>query len=176
MLKLKLQYFGHLMWRTDSLEKTNAGKDWRWEEKGAAEDKIVKWHHWLNGHEFEQTPGDSGGQRSLASGLGSQIDGHNLATEQQVVRYPTPTQKEFFCTQGSKHLNGSHNIQDSGQGPQAAVQRPWQRGCSLTLHSYTGKSQSCKWQTPSTMGYNLLRAFRILKNHFTNFSWYSGKK
>ena len=53
MLKLKLQYFGHLMWRTDSLEKTNAGKDWRWEEKGTTEDEMVGWHHRLNGHEFE---------------------------------------------------------------------------------------------------------------------------
>ena len=39
--------------------------------------------------------------------LGSQRDRHNLATEQQVVKYPTLTQKEFFCTQGSKLLNGS---------------------------------------------------------------------
>ena len=53
MLKLKLQYFGHLMWRTDSLEKTNAGKDWRWEERGTTEDEMVGWHHRLNGHEFE---------------------------------------------------------------------------------------------------------------------------
>ena len=51
MLKLKLQYFGHLMWRTDSLEKT--GKDWRQEEKGMTEDEMVGWHHWLDGHEFE---------------------------------------------------------------------------------------------------------------------------
>ena len=44
----------------------NAGKDWRQEEKRAAEDEMVRQHHWLNGHEFEQTPGGSGGQRSLA--------------------------------------------------------------------------------------------------------------
>ena len=53
MLKLKLQYFGHLMWRTDSLENTDAGKDWRQEKKGMTEDEIVGWHHRLNGHEFE---------------------------------------------------------------------------------------------------------------------------
>ena len=46
MLKLKLQYFGHLMQRTDSFEKTpDAGKDWRWEEKGMTEDEMVGWHH-----------------------------------------------------------------------------------------------------------------------------------
>ena len=63
-LKPKLQYFGHLMWRADSLEKTlMLGKI---EEKGTTEDEMVGWHHRLNGHEFEQTPGDSEGQGSLA--------------------------------------------------------------------------------------------------------------
>ena len=54
MLKLKLQYFGHLMRRVDALEKTlDAGRDWGQEEKGTTEDEIVGWHHQLNGHEFE---------------------------------------------------------------------------------------------------------------------------
>ena len=55
MLKLKLRYFGHLMQRSDSLEKTLKieGKDWRREEKGTTEDEMVGWHHQLNGHEFE---------------------------------------------------------------------------------------------------------------------------
>ena len=43
----------------------DAGKDWRWEEKGTAEDEMVGWHHWLNGHEFEQAPGVGDGQGSL---------------------------------------------------------------------------------------------------------------
>ena len=45
MLKLKLQYFGHLMRRVDSLEKTDAGRDWGQEEKGTTEDEIAGWHH-----------------------------------------------------------------------------------------------------------------------------------
>ena len=45
MLKLKLQYFGHLMRRTDSLEKTDAGRDWGKEEKEMIEDEMVGWHH-----------------------------------------------------------------------------------------------------------------------------------
>ena len=55
MLKLKLQYFGHLMWRTDSLEKTLmlAGKEWRQQERGTTEDEVVGWHHRLDGPEFE---------------------------------------------------------------------------------------------------------------------------
>ena len=53
MLKLKLQYFGHLMRRANSLEKTDAGRDWGQEEKGTAEDEMAGWHHQLNGREFE---------------------------------------------------------------------------------------------------------------------------
>ena len=45
MLKLKLQYFGHLMQRVDSLEKTDAGRNWGQEEKGTTEDEMAGWHH-----------------------------------------------------------------------------------------------------------------------------------
>ena len=45
MLKLKLQYFGHLMQRVDSLENTDAGSDWGQEEKGMTEDEMAGWHH-----------------------------------------------------------------------------------------------------------------------------------
>ena len=45
MLKLKLQYFGHLMRRVDSLEKTYAGRDCGQEEKGTTEDEMAGWHH-----------------------------------------------------------------------------------------------------------------------------------
>ena len=53
MLKMKLQYFGHLMQRVDSLEKTDAGRDWGQEDKGTPEDEMAGWHHQLNGHESE---------------------------------------------------------------------------------------------------------------------------
>ena len=84
MLKLKCQYFGQLMWRTDSLEKTlmlgktegrrRRGRQrmswlvgiWRQKEKGTTEDELVGWHHQLNGHEFEQALGVGDGQGSLA--------------------------------------------------------------------------------------------------------------
>ena len=65
MIKLKLQYFGHLMQRTDSLEKTlMLGKiEGR---RIMTEDEMVGWHHWLDGHEFEQAPGVGDAQGSLA--------------------------------------------------------------------------------------------------------------
>ena len=53
MLKLKLQYFGDLMQRLDSLEKTDAGRDWEQEEKGMTEDEMAGWHHRLDGCESE---------------------------------------------------------------------------------------------------------------------------
>ena len=77
MLKLRLQYFSQLMWRANSLEKTlmlgktEGRRGWqmmRW---------LGGWHHRLNGHEFEQAPGDSSGQGSLA------FCRHDWATEQQ---------------------------------------------------------------------------------------------
>ena len=116
MLKLKLQYFGHLMQRASSLEKTLmlgktegkrtdaeapipwppdakhqligkdpvAGKDWRQKEKGATENKMVRYHHQLNGHEFEQTLEDSGTEESgILQSMGSQRAG---PAEQQQIK------------------------------------------------------------------------------------------
>ena len=69
MLKLKLQYFGHLMSRADSWKRA-----WSWKRlRAGGEGDEGGWdgwmasHHWLNGHEFEQTLGDSEGQGNLAS-------------------------------------------------------------------------------------------------------------
>ena len=84
-LILKLQYFGHLMQRAGSSEKTLMlekieGK----RRKRLAEDEMVGWHHQLNGHESEQTLGDSEGQGSLVlQSVGLQRAGHNLVAEQQ---------------------------------------------------------------------------------------------
>ena len=62
----------------------DAGKDWRQEKKGATEAEMVRWHHWLNGHESEQTLGDGEAQGSLVlQSMGSQRAGQHLATEQQ---------------------------------------------------------------------------------------------
>ena len=66
MLKLKLQYFGHLMRRVDSLEKTDAGWDWGQEERVTTEDEMAGWHHGLDGRESEWTLGVGDGQGGLA--------------------------------------------------------------------------------------------------------------
>ena len=62
---LKLQHFGHVMQRTDSLEKTPM-PGLRQEEKGTTEDEMVGWHHPLDGHEFDQAQRVGNGQGSLA--------------------------------------------------------------------------------------------------------------
>ena len=60
----------------------DAGKDWRWEEKGTTEDEMVRWHHRHDGHEFESTPGVGDGQGGLACWfMGSQRVRHDWATE-----------------------------------------------------------------------------------------------
>ena len=67
MLKLKLQYFGHLMRRVDSLEKTRMlGGIWGQEEKGMTEEEMAGWHHRLDGRESEWTLGVGDGQGGLA--------------------------------------------------------------------------------------------------------------
>ena len=65
MLKLKLQYFGHLMWSQLIRKDPDAGKDWGQEEKLTTEDEMAGWHHRLTGHEFESTSGVGDGQGGL---------------------------------------------------------------------------------------------------------------
>ena len=81
MLKLKLWYFRHLTQRVDSLEKTLMQGKIEGRRRWTAEDKVVGWHHQLNGHEFEQASGGDEGQESLAMGL--QRVGHDYVIEQQ---------------------------------------------------------------------------------------------
>ena len=67
MLKLKLQYFGHLMRRADWFEiDPDSGKDWGQKEQGTTKKKVVGWHHRLNGHGFGWTLGVGDGQGGLA--------------------------------------------------------------------------------------------------------------
>ena len=67
ILKLKLQYCGHLMRKADSFERTlMLGKTEGRRRRGTTEDDVVGWHHRFNGHEFKQTLGNSEGQGSLA--------------------------------------------------------------------------------------------------------------
>ena len=97
VLELKLQYFGHLMWRADSLEKTlMLEKIEGRRRKGTTEEEMVGWHHQLNGHDCEQTPGDSEGQGSLecCSSMGSQRVGHNWAIKHSTAKELIPMRSQ----------------------------------------------------------------------------------
>ena len=108
LLKPSLKDFEHYL---ASMGKTE-GKRRGW-QKMKWLDALVGWHHWFNGHKFEQTPGDSEGQGSLAccSPWGSQRVRHNWMTEQQCgLRYPSiecshhsPSPSLYYC----KALNNS---------------------------------------------------------------------
>ena len=63
---LKVQYFGHLLWRTDSLEKTLMLGKIEGGRRSGKQYEVVGWHHGLDGHEFEQAQGIGDGQGSLA--------------------------------------------------------------------------------------------------------------
>ena len=67
MLKLKLQYFGHLTRRLTHGKDPDAGRDWGQEEEGTTEDEMAGWHHRLNGHGLGWTLGVGDGQGGLAS-------------------------------------------------------------------------------------------------------------
>ena len=84
MLKLKLQCFGHLMWRADSLEKIlMLGKIEDRRKRGVTEGEIAGWHHQLDGCELEWTPGvgDGQGRPGVLQSMGSQRTRHDRATE-----------------------------------------------------------------------------------------------
>ena len=75
------------MQRADSLEDSDAGKDWG-QEKGTTENEMLGWHQWLNGYEFEQTPGDREGQGNLArcNSWGHKVRHDQAAAQQQSIK------------------------------------------------------------------------------------------
>ena len=84
MLQLKLQYFGHLMWRVDSFEKTlMLGKIEDRRRRGMTENEMAGWHHLLNGHGFGWSPGGWWwpGRPGVLQFTGSQRVGHDWVTE-----------------------------------------------------------------------------------------------
>ena len=110
--KLKLQYFGHLIQRTDSLDKTlMLGKIEGRKRRGRQEDEMAGWHHWFDGHESDQVPGVGNGPGSLVccSPRGHEVS--DTTTEQlnwTEYRLDTETRQTDYKTnkkQKSKHLS-----------------------------------------------------------------------
>ena len=72
---------------------SNAGKDWGQEEKGVTEDETVGWHHWLNGLEFEQVPGDGEGREAWCAAVGGLTESQGWLRDEQP---PPPPHTEIF--------------------------------------------------------------------------------
>ena len=119
MLKLKLQYFGPLVLRTDIGKDPDAGKDWRQEEKGTTENDMVGCHHWLDGHEFEQDLGVGDGQRNLAC---CSPWGHKESDTTDWLNWTDPLQLEKKWQPNSVFLPGKSHGRRSLAG-----HSPW--GC-----------------------------------------------
>ena len=106
----------------------DARKDWEKGEKGVTEDEIVRWHHWLNGHEFDQTPGNSEGQESLVCcspwGCGWKIAVHDSVTEQG-QQYQ---QLFVFCEKNDLKWN-----QDGGENREIYEIKYWSLVIAITL-------------------------------------------
>ena len=90
-----------ILWPSDAKSQLNgkdpdAGKDWEQEEKRAKDDEMVGWHHRLNGHEFEQTPGDCKGQGSLS--CCSAWDRKQLAATEWLINKKWSVKPWFSCT------------------------------------------------------------------------------
>ena len=97
VLNLKLKTLATWYEQLAHWKDPDAGKDWK-QEKGMTEDEMVGCHHWLNGHEFEQAPGDGEGQGSLAccmQFMGSQRVRHNRVTDQQLKFLENEHEKRY---------------------------------------------------------------------------------
>ena len=97
----------------------DAGRDWGQDEKGTAEDEMVGWHHWLNGHEFEWTPGVGDGQGGLVC-CGSW--GH----------------KELDTTERLNWIETNKNIKRNEKGSLTSV---WEAILCRIWKEYEGKSR-----------------------------------
>ena len=96
----------------------DAGKDWRQEEKGTAEDEMIGWYHWLDGHEFELGPGVSDEQRSLHAAV------HGFTKSRtQLSNWTEPNWTEIWMIQSLDSLFGSGICQfcDFGQVVQPSI-------------------------------------------------------
>ena len=95
-----------ILWLSDAMnwligKDPDAGKDWGQEEKGMEEDEMVGWHHWLNGHEFEQTLGDGEGQGAWHAAV------HCIAKSQTRLSNQTTTKTSMETSKQTKiNVNG----------------------------------------------------------------------
>ena len=113
MLKLKLQYFGHLIQRANLLEKTlMLGKTEGKRRRGRQKMRWLEWHHKLNRYEFEQTPGNGEGQQSLAY---CSPWSHKVSDITERLNNNNNPHKNFYTNVHSRIIHNSQNISNTHQ-------------------------------------------------------------
>ena len=122
----------------------DAGKDGRWEEKGMTENEMAGWHHWLNGHELEQAPGDSKEQGGLVcySPWGLKEFRHNLVTEL------TDWLMRYLFHGGSAGKESACNTGDLGSFP-GSGRSPGREGYPLQYSCLENSMDTGAWQAQS---------------------------
>ena len=107
-----------ILWPSDMTSRltgkdADTGKDWRQEEKGTTEVKMAGWYHQLNGHEFEQTLGDSEGQGSLACfspwvckelGMTEHLNSNNNNSLKNTITYQARTKMSSVCCKMGEYV------------------------------------------------------------------------
>ena len=145
MLKLKFQCFGHLMQRTDSLEKNpDSGKAWRQEEKGMTVDEMVGRHHRLSGHKFEQVlgPGDREARRAAVYGVAKSRTQLSSWTE-CIHEYTNVYDKSLIhCNLQLQSCVLVYDLEESG------IERERERENEFQLKCMLGKPlKTCTWKS-----------------------------
>ena len=147
----------------------DAGKDWRQEEKGATEDEMIGWHHWLSGHEPEQTLGDSGGEEpGVLLSTWSQRVGHNWATEpqQQYNKYYFRRCDDIYKNRNSKHFHFPSSELSTEAPVSLASGDHWRRAVWAWDPMVRLQENLGLWHTPRTVH---------LDHSFGVFTFYSHK-
>ena len=127
-----LSFLNWLIWKDP-----DAGKDWRWEEKGTTEDEMVGWHHWLTGPEFEQALAVGDGQGSLAC---CSPWGHKESDTTERLNWMEQWRSEVLATQSYSYLR-PHELQHSRPPCPSPTPRvypnpcPSSRWCNPTISS-----------------------------------------
>ena len=156
---------GPILWPPDeknwlTREDADTRKDWRQEKKGATEDETVRWHHWLNGHGFEQTLGGSEGQGSLmcCSPWGHKESDMTEQLNKTLLTciYPSPLIQQFRSTSQTSRHSSLHFLVKKKASFTIAIYRLWKWGaemkmCPTLINAGWGKPSSPGWVLPGPL-------------------------
>ena len=145
------------MQRANSLENTDAGKDWRQKEKEAAEDKMVRQYHQLNEHEFEQTLGNSGGQRSL----GCCSPWGHIRHDFSSVQFSRSVLSNSLRPHESQHARPPCPSPTPGVHSNS---RPSSRWCHPAISSSVVPFSSCSQSLPASESFPMSQLFAWLRD------------